>query len=255
MEIEVLGAHMTEIAAAKPTALLVDGVLALDAGSLCSSLSFPAQQKLKAILITHCHYDHVRDIPTIAMNIYRQGSLEVYLNSHTYEVLSTHLLDGQMYPNFLEQPPDNPALRFVTLEPYRPVDIGGYTVLAVPVPHSVPTVGYQLSAQGSKSLFYTGDTGGGLSACWEHVSPDLLITEVSMPRRMERLARETMHLTPGSLREELLRFRHMKGYVPATVLIHVNPFLADEIETEVTELAEELGASITLGHEGTKLYL
>ncbi|TET86709.1 MAG: lactamase, partial [Dehalococcoidia bacterium] len=98
MEIEILGAHMTEVTNAKPTALVIDGVLALDAGSLCSSLTLSAQQKLKAILITHQHYDHIRDIPALAMNLSYQGVLQIYSTPPVFEVLSTHLLDGKIYP-------------------------------------------------------------------------------------------------------------------------------------------------------------
>lgn len=255
MEIEILGAHLTEIASAKPTALLVDGVLAVDAGSLCSNLSLPAQQKLKAILITHCHYDHVRDIPLLAMNLARRGSIEIYSIPPTFEVLSGHLLDGKMYPNFLEWPEDRPALRFVALEPYELTNINGYSVLAIPVPHGVPTVGFQVSSPEGKKLFYTGDATVGLSACWEYVSPDLLITELSMPQCMEEWARKVGHLTPNLLKEELLQFRQIKGYIPPIILIHLDPALEDEIEKEVYEVAQELGANITLGREGMKVQL
>ena len=52
----------------KLLSLLIDDILVVDAGGLTSSLSFPEQRKLKAALLTHQHYDHIRDIPTVAMN-------------------------------------------------------------------------------------------------------------------------------------------------------------------------------------------
>jgi ribonuclease BN (tRNA processing enzyme) len=255
MEIEILGAHMTEITSAKPTALVIDGVLALDAGSLCSSLPLPAQQKLKALLITHQHYDHVRDIPALAMNLSYRGVLQVYSIPPVFEVLSTHLLDGQMYPNFLKWPENQPAVKFITIEPYQLTNISGYSVLAVPVPHGVPTVGFQVASPQGKKVFYTGDTTVGLSACWEHVSPDLLITEISLPQQMEEWAKKTGHLTPGLLKTELLQFRQIKGYIPHTILIHINPALESEIEGEVAQVAQELEADIALGREGMKIQL
>lgn len=255
MRIEILGAHMTEIANAKLTALLIDDVLALDAGSLCSSLSLAAQQKLKAILLTHHHYDHVRDIPTLAMNLSPQSSIAIYSTPPAFETLATHLLDGGMYPNFLEWPEHRPAVKFITVEPYELTEIAGYNVLPVPVPHSTPTIGFQVSSPEGKKLFYTGDTGAGLSACWEHVSPDLLITELSLPQRMEEMARKALHLTPSLLKSELLQFRQIKGYVPSTILVHINPTFEGEIATEIAEVARELDAAITLGHEGMKIDL
>ena len=68
MNIRFLGAHNCESQNSRCACLLIDDILAIDAGGLTSSLSFPAQQNLKAILLTHQHYDHIKDIPTIAMN-------------------------------------------------------------------------------------------------------------------------------------------------------------------------------------------
>jgi ribonuclease BN (tRNA processing enzyme) len=255
MDIEIIGAHSVEIADAKLPALVIDEVLALDCGSLCSGLPLSAQQKLKAVLITHYHYDHIRDIPIIAMNLSYQAVLEVFSIPPVFEVLSTYLLDGKMYPNFLEWPEEQPAVRFTAIEPYELTDIAGYIVLAIPVPHSIPTVGYQVTSPEGKKLFYTGDTGAGLSSCWEHVSPDLLITELSLPNRMEEWARKVSHLTPQLLKAELLQFRKVKGYIPTTLLTHINPVLEGEIEKEVAQVAKELDANITLGQEGMKLNL
>ena len=255
MEIEILGAHSVEISDAKLPALVVDKVLALDAGSLCSGLPLAAQQMLKAVLITHYHYDHIRDIPIIAMNLSHQAVLDVYSIPAVLEVLSSYLLDGKMYPKFLEWPEERPAIRFTTMEPYNPLNIAGYSVMAVPVTHSIPTVGYQVSSPEGKVLFYTSDTGVGLSPCWEHVSPDLLINELSLPQRMEEWARKVGHLTPQLLKEELMQFYKVKGYIPPTSLIHINPTLEDEITKEVAQLAEELEVNITIGREGMKLQI
>lgn len=255
MEIVLLGTHMTEAAGYKMPALVIDEVLALDAGSLCSSLSLSAQQKLQAVLLTHHHYDHIRDIPTIAMNIAHLSAIQVYSTRSVLDVLSTHLIDGTMYPNFFEWPEEQPAIIFTTIEPYEPFNISGYNILAVPVPHSVSAIGFQVTSPQGKRLFYTGDTGPGLSDCWDHVSPDLLITEVSLPHSMEAWARRSGHLTPQLLKAELLKFRQGKGYLPSTLAVHLNPSLESEIEKEVAEVARELDADITMGREGMKVLL
>jgi ribonuclease BN (tRNA processing enzyme) len=255
MQIQILGAHATETKTAKPTAILVDDILALDAGGLCSSLTLSAQQKLRAILVTHYHYDHVRDIPLIAMNIAHQGTIDIYSTSSVFDALSTHLLDGIMYPDFRQWPQQQPAIRLTTIEPHSPFEVDGYSIIAIPVSHSVPSVGFQVTSPEGKRLFYTGDTGGGLSTCWNHVSPDLLITEVTLPQKLEQWAKLTGHLSPQLLKSELLDFRRMKGYVPTTIVIHLNPLLEGEIAPEIAEVALELGASISLGQEGMKVTL
>jgi len=145
MKVHILGAHNCEGQNTRLVSLLVDDQLVLDAGGLTSSLSFEAQKKLRAILITHYHYDHIRDIPLLAMNLYLKGAtINIYSILAVRDALSTNLLNGQLYPNFLEKPPHNPTIRFNLMEPYRAVPIEGYSVLTVPTNHAVPTVGYLL---------------------------------------------------------------------------------------------------------------
>ena len=67
---------------------------------------------------------------------------------------------------------------------------------------------------------------------------------------MEEWARKTTHLSPQLLRTELVEFRRLKGYIPRTVLIHLDPAHESEVAAEVAEIAQELAASITLGREG-----
>ena len=105
MDIHVLGAHNSETQDSLFACVLVDEVLALDAGGLTCSVSFPAQEKLKTILLTHQHYDHIRDIPAIAMNVFLQGAtINIYSTQTVYDALAAHLLNGKLYPKFQESP-------------------------------------------------------------------------------------------------------------------------------------------------------
>ncbi len=256
MDIRILGAHNCESQSSRLISLLIDEVLAIDAGSLTSSLSLPAQQKLKAVLITHQHYDHVRDVPAIAMNFFLQGAtINIYSLPSVYDILSTHLLDGKLYPNFLEKPQNNPAIRFTIIEPGKLEVIEDYSILAVPVNHLIPTVGYQVTSSDGKSVFYTADTGPGLAGCWQHISPNLLIVEVTAPNRYEQFAKEKGHLTPSLLKQELIGFRELKDYLPPVVTVHMNPGLEKEIEAEIAAVAATLDSSIKLAYEGMQLHL
>jgi len=256
MNIRLLGAHNLESQSTKYISLLIDDILAIDAGGLTSSLSFAAQQELKAVLLTHHHYDHVRDIPTIGMNLALQKrAINIYGTISTYEVLSTHLLDGKLYRKFLEQPEENPTFKFTIIEPGKAEQIEDYSVLAIPVNHVVPAVGYQITSADGKTVFYTSDTGPGLDDCWKDVSPQLLITEVTLPNSYEDFAIVKGHLTPALLKQELINFQEVKGYLPRVVVVHMTPWHEKEIESETVVVAEELGNSITLGYEGMKLCL
>ena len=255
MEVRVLGAHNTESTTARLTSLLIDGVLAIDAGALTSSLSLAEQGKVDSILLTHYHYDHIRDVATMGLNMsYFQKTMRVYAQDSTLEVLANNILNGVVYPKLTEMPtPDSPAIRFYSLEPYEVKEIDGYRVRAVPVKHPVPTVGYQITSADGNSFFYSGDTGSGVSACWEYIAPQLLFIDVTLPNRLEKLAIVSGHLTPRLLAEELAGFKELKGYLPIVVPIHLNSLFEGEIKREVEEVANNLGATITMSYEGMRL--
>ncbi|MFH0913938.1 MAG: MBL fold metallo-hydrolase [Chloroflexota bacterium] len=256
MKVRILGAHNCESEDSRMVSLLVDGVLALDAGGLTSQLSLEAQARLKAVLLTHWHYDHIRDIPALAMNLFLGGAtLSLYTTASVRDALGANLLNGKLYPDFFARPAGRPVLTFFPVEPYQKWQIAGYEILAVPVNHAEATaLGYQVSQEG-KSVFYTGDTGSDLSSCWEHVSPQLLVMEVTMPNRYADSAKESHHLTPALLQEELVRFREMKGYLPRVAVVHMNPRLEGEIAGELDQVAHTLHNPVTLAHEGMELHL
>ena len=256
MDIRILGAHNCESADTRLASLLVDDVLALDAGALTSSLSLQSQLKLKAVLITHRHYDHIRDIPLIAINRFFQNvPISIFSTRSVYDTLTNHLLNGQTYPDFFKFPAEKPSLMFTEVEPYRPVQIEDYSILPVPVNHASTAVGYQVTAPDGKVMFYTGDTGAGLSACWEQISPQLLIIEVTAPSSENDFATQSGHLTPAMLAEELRNFRELNDYLPEIIVVHMNPQLEAEIVAELAEIANQLNVSITPAREGMQVHL
>ena len=251
MKIKFLGAHNCESSTTKLVSLLIDEALALDAGGLTSSLPIEKQLALKGVLLTHHHYDHIRDIPALGMNaLFYETSVPVYSTQAVRDALAEYWLNGTIYSNFLERPPENPRINFTVVEPLKAIHIDGYEILPVPVVHSIPAAGYQVTSTDGKAVFYSGDAGPGLSEAWPHVSPRLIITEVTAPNRFNEFGRRLKHLTPDLLREELLAFKQVKGYLPSVVLVHMNPRQEGEIAGEIAALSMELETSITLAYEG-----
>lgn len=258
MEIQILGAHLAELKGARLTSLLIDGALVVDAGGLTSALSLPAQKKIKTVLLTHHHFDHTRDLVTLAANAgyYWRRQLVVYALRYTLDIVTSCLLDGKIYTNFLEYPSkEKPTLILEAIEPYSRKAIDGYDVLAVPVKHSVPAVGYQITPSDGKSLFYTGDTTVGIADCWQHISPRLLITEVAGPNKHGDWLKKAGHLCAEFLKEELIQFRRLKGYLPRVIVIHIGNPYEQEIKEEVAQVAQELEADMSLGYEDMKITL
>ena len=254
MQIKILGAHNCESNNTRLVSLLIDDILAVDAGGLTSSLSFSTQQKLKAILITHAHYDHIRDIPAIAMNaLLNESSINIYSTQDVCDKLEYYLLNDILYPAFLKRPPDNPAIKFTIINSVK--QINGYHILAVPMTHSLPAIGFQITAPSGKTVFYTGDTGPGLADCWQQISPQLLIIEVTAPNKYEEYAYRAGHLTPKLLKKELESFRSLKGYLPEVITVHMNPQQTNKIKAEIKAVNESLNISIRMAYEGMQLDL
>ena len=257
MIVRFLGAHNAESKDSRLVSILIDDVLAVDAGSLASELSFSEQSTIKAILLTHGHYDHIRGVPTFAFNN-PDHTTRVFATSQTLKILSSHLVDGVIYPKFTKKIPfflEKPSLKFVTIEPFKPVNIESYQVVALPVNHTINAVGFEITSKDGKRIFYTGDTGPGLSALWEHVSPNLIIVEVTFPNRLENRAINAAHLCPKLLKKELMDFHRVKGKYPQVVLIHLSPKNEKEIKEEVKEVAKDLKLTINIACEAGELII
>ena len=63
------------------------------------------------------------------------------------------------------------------------------------------------------------------------------------------------HLTPEGLRQELLEFRKLRGYLPEVLAIHFIPMLEEQVRAELGQVAQELKASINLARRGMRLSL
>jgi len=252
MKIRFLGVHSIETSGTRLPCLLVDDVIALDAGSLTSALSLVEQEQLKAVLLTHHHFDHCRDLVTLCMNISLWGGqVMVYGLHQTLEVVVERLLDGTLYVNGATYPSrEKPSLKLVAIEPYKEFEHAGYSILPVPVRHSIPAVGFQVTSNDGRSFFYTSDTGSGFGQEASYISAGVLITEVTGPERLAATLVKSGHLSPRMLRAELVGFREVKGYLPKVLVIHFNPLVQVEIERELVEVTRELGCDIRLGREG-----
>ena len=254
MKIRFLGTHNTASRNSRYTCFLVDETLAVDAGSIASALTFEEQAKIEAVLLSHGHYDHIRELPALAFNTASSGRVvKVFATQGTLKIFATHLADGQIYPEFIRGNSHfGKVLEIHEVQALQPIMVTGYRITAFSVPHPASAVGYEIS-DGSRTLFYTGDSGPGLRSIWPDVSPNMLIAEMTFPNRLTEKARASGHLCPALLRDELDEFRSAKGYLPLVSLVHRSPEYEAEIERDVRETFKEWQLDIRLSSEGDEV--
>jgi ribonuclease BN (tRNA processing enzyme) len=252
MKVEILGAHNAETDRAKLPCLLVDDVIALDAGGLTSSLPLARQQAVKSVLLTHHHFDHTRDLITLAANDTTPPStIEVYGLRETLEVVYLYLLDGKMYRDYTVWPSrEAPRLLLKPVAPLQQHVIQEHSVMPVLVGHSVPSIGFLVTGGSGRAVFYAGDTGPGLGECWQQVKPDVLFIEVTGLNSMAENMQKLRHLTPDLLVEELEQFRQIKGYIPRVIVTHVPLLYEDALKTELAAASKQLEMELEVAYEG-----
>ena len=216
------------------TSFLINGDLALDAGSITQALPLEAQRRIRRIVLTHSHLDHTASIPFLVENTFgaHRDALEILLTPQVFRTVKLHLFNNDTWPDFTRIPNDLlPALRMVQIEPRKLCTSNGLQLTPIPVNHIVPTHGY-LVDEGTGSVLFTSDTGP-TEEVWEVANRTsnlrALITEVSFPSRMQNVADVSLHLTPTTLAAELAK---LKRDVPV-YLYHLKPAYVDELRDEL----------------------
>jgi ribonuclease BN (tRNA processing enzyme) len=252
VEIRVLGARQGESRHSHFSSLLVDGVLALDAGGLTSTLTLAEQAAIHSVLITHQHFDHTKDLGAFGFNLFGRGRVRVHCTAEVRATLEATTLNERIWLDFFARPtPESPTFVHAEVEPDLLFEVAGYHVRPVPVPHAVPTLGYELTSPGEATLLYTGDNGPGAGAAWARTRPELLVTEVTYQDSETAQAARVGHLSPSLLAEELRAFRALHGYLPRVLVVHVNPFHEAQVAAEVAAVAADLQADIRVAEEGS----
>ena len=253
MEIKVLGAHMLESRETRHTCFLVDSVMAMDAGSLASALTPSEQAQVAAVLLSHRHFDHMRDLPTLGLaNLDRPGAIEVYGLPETLDAIHKNILNGDMYPDLTEElNGQQPKYRFNGVAINEPFRVLGYQIKPIPMDHPVPCVGFIVKADSGACVAFSGDTQGGLMGIFQDsLSPEVLFVDVSFPNRMYSRAQITGHQTPWMLREQLVRALTAGLELPRLIAVHLAPDHREQIISELADLAAELNVDLVAAHEG-----
>ena len=220
------------------TCFLIDDCVAVDAGSIAIALTNEQRSKVKDIIVTHPHLDHIASLPIFIDDLYNalQEPMRVHATEEVIGLLERDVFNWNVYPRFSDLKNDyGPVMEYVPIPIGTPFSVAHLNVVAVPVNHIVPTIGLIVS-DGQKSVAFSSDTAE-TEEFWKIVNEmkelDALLIETSFPDRMAKLAEVSRHFTPASLDQELKKLTHNGMDIMA---VHLKPTYRDEIIEELKAL-------------------
>lgn len=219
------------------TTLIVDDVIALDAGSLGFCGSFCDQRRVRHVFLTHTHLDHTASLPIFLENVADDEPTcpIVYAMPAVIDVLRQDVFNDRLFPDFEKISQSGPPLvHYYPLTAERSIAVAGLKVTPVPVDHVVPTVAYLVEGPKSAFVFVT-DTGP-TDAVWAlaNRTPNLkaVFLEVTFPESHAWLAKVSKHLTPTLFAAEVAKVRQ-----PVTVYaIHLKARFRESVMAELAAL-------------------
>jgi ribonuclease BN (tRNA processing enzyme) len=241
MKIRVLGCHGGELPKHRTTCFLLDGKFCVDAGAITSTLELDELLQIDDILLTHSHFDHMKDVPLMSDLLVgnRKTPVVVHGPAETMDAMSKDVFNNRVWPDFRSIPTrENPVMSFAVIPVNQPVQLKGYRITAVPVRHPVYSVGYIIE-QGGRAIAFSGDTGP-TEDLWKALNrtPNLsaIFLECSFPSTLQWLADVSGHLTPTTVMSELRKLDRRGARV---YLYHLKPAMIAEVKKEVAALGKD----------------
>lgn len=195
------------------TCYLIDDCVAVDAGSIAIALTTEQRRRVRDVIVTHPHMDHIASLPIFIDDLYPtlEEPVRVYATAEVIALLERDVFNWNVYPRFSELKNDfGPVMEYVPIPKGKEFKLAHLTVMALPVNHIVPTVGLIVS-DGKSTVAFSSDTAE-TEQFWKAVNKiphiDALLIEASFPNSMAQLAAVSRHLTPASLSQELNKLHH-----------------------------------------------
>lgn len=221
------------------TSYLLGDAVAVDAGCLGFYADPPLQSKIKHVLITHTHIDHIASLPILVENAYegKADCVTIHASAGVLDCLQRDLFNDRVWPDFIGMSgPDAkaPFLKLREIEAHRPFELEGLRFTPVPVSHLVPTLGFLVEDDRSAILIVS-DTGP-TEEIWAvaNAAPrlDAVFLEAAFPDSMAWLADASKHLCPRSFGVEVRKLHR-----PADIVaVHIKARWRDQIIAELDAL-------------------
>ena len=200
-------------------------------------LTLEEMQGIDHVFLTHSHLDHVAALPLMvdAVASKRETPIQIHALQPTIDALKAHIFNDTIWPDFSKIPtPEAPFITFHPLETGQARAINGKVIEAMPAVHTVPAVGYAVTA-GKACWVFTGDTEVN-PAFWKRLNQldvAMLVIETAFSNKECDLARRSLHLSPVALASELDGIDKSKNY--PIYITHTKPFETELIMAEIQQ--------------------
>jgi len=220
------------------TCFLIDECVAVDAGSIALAATAEQREKVRDIIVTHPHMDHIASLPIFIDDLFPtlKSPVRVYATPEVITLLERDIFNWNVYPRFSELKNDyGPVMEYVSISTGREFKVAHLNVTAVAVNHIVPTIGLIVS-DGRRTVAFSSDTSE-TEEFWNVInrapSLDALLIEASFPDSMAKLAGVSRHFTPASLQRELGKLNHKNVDI---LTVHIKPAYRQMIIDELNGL-------------------
>jgi cAMP phosphodiesterase len=215
--------------------MILDGVVAFDAGSLAIACDDGHRANVRDVVVTHAHLDHIAGLPLFIDDLFAslREPVRIHASRTVIRALEEHIFNWVIYPRFSELNNQfGPVVEYVEFEPGREFSVRHLSVRPIEVNHKVPTCGFIIS-DGMTTIATTGDTAA-TSEFWETVNRldkvDAVFVECAFPNDLRELAAISHHLTPDGLAGEMKKLQRNDC---RTYVVNLKPAYRDRIVSEL----------------------
>jgi len=220
------------------TCFLIDECVAVDAGSIALALTSEQREKVRDIIVTHPHMDHIASLPIFIDDLFEtlKSPVRIHATAEVIDLLERDIFNWNVYPRFSELKNEyGPVMQYVPIPAGKEFRVAHLTVTAVTVNHIVPTVGLVVS-DGKSVVAFSSDTAE-TDEFWNVLNRapriDALLIEASFPNSMAKLAEVSRHFTPASLQRDLRKLNHNGLDILA---VHIKPAYRQMVIDELKAL-------------------
>jgi ribonuclease BN (tRNA processing enzyme) len=194
------------------TSYLVNETVAIDAGAIAIGMSIEEQLRLRAIVITHAHLDHIISLPIFITDLFDElrEPIELFATPSDFAAMREHLFNPRVWIPFeilknqhtelLIHRPDHPSESF---------QVEGLRITPIPVSHTVLTHAMLVEDDQSAVLF-TSDTSA-TEKIWQIANEceklRAVLIDLSFPSQLTQLAHISHHHSTTTLYEEMEKLR------------------------------------------------